>query len=144
MTVFDFRVWCGTATSPAHLVVVACTSALARAPDQPLEPSPATPPLLGLRLRCFAGNSAHLGACRTWRAAPSALTAGRPIERPDIQSEGANRKNRRCSLPLSTPQKKGTFGHSSFLAGGAVGAAGQIAVDHGRIVKLAPLSGETL
>ena len=38
-------------------------------------------------------------------------------------------------------QEKGRFQHSSFLAGGAVGAAGQIAVDHGRIVKMAPMSG---
>ena len=38
-------------------------------------------------------------------------------------------------------QEKGRFQHSSFLAGGAVGAAGQISVDHGRIVKMAPMSG---
>jgi hypothetical protein len=42
---------------------------------------------------------------------------------------------------MVTPQEKGRFQHSSFLAGGAVGAAGQICVDHGRIVKMAPMSG---
>lgn len=39
------------------------------------------------------------------------------------------------------PKEKGVFGHSSFLAGGAVGAAGQIAVQRGAIVKLSPMSG---
>lgn len=39
------------------------------------------------------------------------------------------------------PKVKGVFGHSSFLAGGAVGAAGQIAVNRGTIVKMSPMSG---
>eukprot|EP00891_Asterochloris_glomerata_P007953 jgi/Astpho2/7953/Aster-x0792 len=39
------------------------------------------------------------------------------------------------------PKVKGNFQHSSFLAGGSVGAAGAIAIYHGRILKLAPLSG---
>lgn len=46
------------------------------------------------------------------------------------------------TLNPETAQEKGRFQHSSFLAGGAVGAAGQISVDHGRIVKMAPMSGE--
>ncbi|KAK9812845.1 hypothetical protein WJX72_004631 [[Myrmecia] bisecta] len=39
------------------------------------------------------------------------------------------------------PKVKGRFQHSSFLAGGAVGAAGAIMVNRGRIVKLTPMSG---
>lgn len=39
------------------------------------------------------------------------------------------------------PKVKGVFGHSSFLSGGAVGAAGQIAVSRGTILKLSPMSG---
>lgn len=48
-----------------------------------------------------------------------------------------------CSIAYAV-QEKGRFQHSSFLAGGAVGAAGQIAVDRGRIVRMAPMSGQLL
>lgn len=39
------------------------------------------------------------------------------------------------------PKKKGEFQHSSFLSGGSVGSAGAVMVNHGRVVKLAPMSG---
>jgi hypothetical protein len=39
------------------------------------------------------------------------------------------------------PKVKGNFQHSSFLSGGSVGAAGAIAVHHGQLLKLAPMSG---